>query len=82
MKKQPLRTVPVERKQVPCIFDHNALAVGKYSLSKGCVCKSETRQDLCSQHVISAEPLGSMELICIYDPEFYHRFGFQEKAAP
>jgi len=39
-------------------------AVAKYTFSNGCVCYPEDReQNLCLQHIVKSNPLGSMVLI-------------------
>ena len=61
--------IPVEEKEDPCRHGC-ALAVGRYSLPKGCVCFSDdTEQDLCAQHVVKGGDIGGMFLIKVYQPE-------------
>jgi len=39
-------------------------AVARFSMSAGCVCYPDDReQDLCVQHVLRATPLGTMQLV-------------------
>ncbi len=68
--------IPFDEKEVPCRFSLDrcctSLAVGRYSTPQGCVCYREDKeQDLCVQHAITAEPLGSFKLIVIYNTELY-----------
>jgi hypothetical protein len=42
-------------------------ALGRFTMSAGCVCKPDDReQDLCLHHTMRANPLGSMQLIADY----------------
>jgi len=58
-----------------CRFRGHAPAVAVVATSSGCTCFPDDRiQALCAQHVISAEPLGSFELIAACDPTIAARF--------
>jgi hypothetical protein len=60
--------IPVDMRVVPCRFGC-PVSAGRYSVPEGCVCfRDDTEQDLCAQHASSAEPLGEMKIIRIYDP--------------
>lgn len=64
--------VPVNEQAMPCRFGCKT-AIGRFSVPEGCACfPDDTEQDLCPQHVISAEPLGDMQPILIYQPELLH----------
>lgn len=47
-------------------------AIAQFAMDRGCACyPNDRQQDLCVQHIISAEPLGSMELSQLYDAGAY-----------
>jgi len=47
-----------------CRFDHNELACVLVSLSSGCVCYSEDKQQwLCWQHYYKIGELGSLKIL-------------------
>ena len=62
----------VEKDDV-CRFDGcNHPALGMYSTPNGCACyPGDTTLVLCVQHAITAEPLGEMILVEVYD---LHRY--------
>lgn len=65
---------PVVVAEVPCRFGcpSPSVAVGRYTMDAGCLCYPDDReQDLCAQHVLRANPRGSMELVQIHQPSFY-----------
>jgi len=65
--------ITVDPRIVPCRFDHNTPAVGRYKTPDGCVCYPDDReQDLCAQHVIKNGMIGDrVALVVIYEPFFY-----------
>jgi len=66
-----------------CRFGGHAPAVALVATSSGCTCFPDDRiQALCAQHVISAEPLGSFELIAACDPTIAARFGDRSQIGP
>lgn len=57
---------------VPCRFGDSSPAVARFSMDRGCVCfRDDREQALCAQHIINAEPLGSMELIEVLIPQVW-----------
>lgn len=78
MTIEMLDGIPVERREVPCQFGHNTNAVARYALSEGCACFPDaTELDLCPQHFVKSEPLGTgtMHAITIYDPDKWKWLG-------
>jgi hypothetical protein len=70
--------VSIEERKIPCIFPHDALAVGRFLMAEGCICFSEPEQDLCAQHATVAEPLdGMIRVIKIYQPDFPDLFNVE-----
>ena len=68
------------REDIQCEFcKDKAFAVGRYTMSEGCVCSTKKEQDLCGQHVLRASPLGTMELTHIYRLEFYEQVIWKQK---
>jgi hypothetical protein len=66
--------VPIEVAEVPCIFDHGAVAVARYTMSEGCICFPDREQDLCPQHAIDSQPLGKnpdFHAIKVYHPAMW-----------
>lgn len=64
------KSVPIDRREVPCTFNHGQLAIAGFSMPRGCAAYPKvTSQDLCSQHIVKAEPIGAMNMTVIYDPE-------------
>lgn len=55
----------------PCRFVHLGCrdkAAGRYTMDRGCACFPDDReQDLCTNHALQSEPLGSMILVTVYD---------------
>lgn len=51
--------------QVPlCSFNQHAPAVARFTLEKGCIGRrNDHEQFLCMQHLVTAEPIGEMELV-------------------
>lgn len=63
---------------IACRFGDSSPAVARFAMDRGCVCYRDDReQDLCAQHIINAEPLGSMEVIEVYEPEVFEALARQ-----
>lgn len=70
----PDRTVKQEKIVMKCRFCRSS-AIAIYELSKGCFCYPEDKeQALCPQHIVSATPIGTMELKEVIDTEIFEWF--------
>lgn len=50
-------------------------AIARFSMERGCMCYPEDReQALCPQHIVSAEPIGAMEVTEVLDAEAWEWF--------
>ncbi len=64
--------IEVEEKGVYCTFGDHDVAMGHFKMPRGCAAMPDvTEQDLCLQHIVKAEPIGSMELDLIYNVDLY-----------
>ena len=62
-----------ESKVVKCSFGEGNVAVGHFEMSAGCAALPDVKsQDLCLQHIVKADPIGTMEMTLIYNVELYN----------